>query len=123
MEPRVITETERVMDQDPRGMGYLFPSIPPSVVRRRICQWYDRLVSASIVDTLRASNKVAVSRNFLTEKRRREFEDKRIRLGRRTYYVMDRIDVPKRAKRNMREDWPIVDYHYGEMRDDSEAFH
>lgn len=109
----VITEVDRIMDQDPRGMGYLFPSIPPSVVRKRICRWYDNLISASIVDTLRASNKIAVNRNYLTEKRRKEFENKRLRIGRRIYYVLDRIDVPRRARKHLQEGWPIIEYDYG----------
>ncbi|SDW82342.1 hypothetical protein SAMN04489725_11620 [Alicyclobacillus hesperidum] len=105
-----ITETEKVMENDPRGLWYLYPSIPPLVMMRKLRKFYENLVTASVVDTLRASGKVAISRNFFTQKRRLELAERRIKIGRRAYYVVDRTDVPRRARKLLRDGWPIVEY-------------
>lgn len=109
------------MEKDPRNLGYLYPSIPPSVVLRRTCDWYGELVRASIVDTLRASRRVAVHRALLTQKRREELADRVIRIGRKTYFVMELADIPRRARRIYRNGWPIIDeegdtYDYSAVR-------
>lgn len=91
------------------AIGYLYPSLPPSVILRKTVNYYKRLMVAQAADTLRAAGKVAVHRNYLTQKRRQELSDRRIRIGSKTYYVMQLAEVPRRAKRAI-GDSPIIEY-------------
>lgn len=97
------------MGRDPRRLSYLFPSMPQHVIQRRIRDWYEKRITAGILDTLEACDHYGVSRELLSKQKRESIPmHKQVKIGRRVLYIMTWDEIPYRARRYRRPGSRII---------------
>lgn len=81
------------IEKDPRNLPYLFPSMPLTRYAKIINQYINWKLLALAEDIARIEGKRVIPSQCLHWERKKKYEDKSIRIARRSFYLMDEDEL------------------------------